>query len=51
MKSILIPIHPEWCVKICNEIGKDTNGKPIYEKSIEVRNGSRRKKVLVWLML
>lgn len=40
MKSILIPIHPEWCVKICNEIGKDTNGKPIYEKSIEVRNGS-----------
>lgn len=36
MKSILISIKPQWCEKICNKIGKK-NGKPIYEKPIEVR--------------
>lgn len=39
MKSVLISNLPKWCGKICHEIGKDENGKPIYEKSIEVRKG------------
>lgn len=37
MKSVLISTRPEWCEKICHEIGMDKNGKPIYEKSIEVQ--------------
>ena len=37
MKSVLISIRPKWCEKICHEIGKDENGKSIYEKRIEVR--------------
>lgn len=37
MKSVLLSIYPEWCKKICHKIGTDKNGKPIYEKSIEVR--------------
>lgn len=37
MKSVIISIRPKWCEKICHEIGKDENGKPIYEKRIEVR--------------
>lgn len=37
MKYILLSIRPKWCDKICHEIGKDENGKPIYEKRIEVR--------------
>jgi len=37
MKAVLIATHPKWCEKICHEIGKDKNGKPIYEKTIEVR--------------
>lgn len=37
MKSVLILTRPEWCEKIFHEIGTDKNGKPIYEKSIEVR--------------
>ena len=37
MKSILISIQPKWVEKICHEIGKDENSKPIYEKRIEVR--------------
>lgn len=37
MKSVLLSIRPKWCGKICHEIGKDENGKPIYEKRIEVR--------------
>ena len=37
MKSVLISIQPKWVEKICHEIGKDENGKPIYEKRIEVR--------------
>lgn len=37
MKSVLISTRPEWCEKICHEIGTDKDGKPIYEKSIEVR--------------
>lgn len=37
MKYILLSTRPKWCEKICHEIGKDENGKPIYEKRIEVR--------------
>lgn len=37
MKSVLLSTRPKWCEKICHEIGKDKNGKPIYEKPIEVR--------------
>ena len=37
MKYILLSTRPKWCDKICHEIGKDENGKPIYEKRIEVR--------------
>lgn len=37
MKNILLAVRPKWCEKICHEIGKDENGKPIYEKRIEVR--------------
>lgn len=37
MKSVLISTQPKWCEKICHEIGTDKSGKPIYEKSIEVR--------------
>lgn len=36
MKSVLISIQPKWVEKICNQIGEE-NGKPIYEKVIEVR--------------
>lgn len=34
---MLISTRPEWCEIICHKIGTDKNGKPIYEKSIEVR--------------
>lgn len=37
MKNVLLSTRPQWCEEICNEIGKDDNGKPIYEKRIEVR--------------
>lgn len=37
MKCVMLSIRPQWCEKICHEIGKDGNGKPIYEKRIEVR--------------
>lgn len=37
MKAVLLSTRPKWCEKICHEIGTDKNGKPIYEKSIEVR--------------
>lgn len=37
MKSVLLSTRPKWCEKICHEIGTDKNGKPIYEKKIEVR--------------
>lgn len=40
MKSVLISIRPEWVEKICHEIEKDKNGKPIYEKRIEVRKSA-----------
>lgn len=40
MNSVLIPTRPKWCEKICHEIGKDKNGKPIYEKRIEVRKSA-----------
>jgi predicted transcriptional regulator len=36
MKSVLISIQPKWVEKICHEIGEE-NGKPIYEKVVEVR--------------
>ncbi len=37
MSDVLVSIRPKWCEKICHEIGKTENGKPIYEKRIEVR--------------
>lgn len=37
MKNILLAVRPKWVEKICHEIGKDENGKAIYEKRIEVR--------------
>ena len=37
MKSVMLSIQPKWVEKICHEIGKDENSKPIYEKRIEVR--------------
>lgn len=37
MKAVLLSTRPKWCEKICHEIGTDENGKPIYEKEIEVR--------------
>lgn len=40
MKKILISVRPKWCEKICRKIGIDENGKPIYEKRIEVRKSA-----------
>lgn len=40
MKSVLISTRPKWCEKICHKIGIDENGKPIYEKRIEVRKSA-----------
>lgn len=40
MKNILLAVRPKWVEKICHEIGKDENGKPIYEKRIEVRKSA-----------
>lgn len=40
MKSVMLSIRPKWVEKICHEIGKDENGKPIYEKRIEVRKSA-----------
>lgn len=37
MKCVMLAIRPKWCEKICHEIGTDKNGKPVYEKPIEVR--------------
>lgn len=37
MSDVLVSIRPKWVEKICHEIGKTENGKPIYEKRIEVR--------------
>lgn len=51
MKNILLSIRPKWCEKICHEIGKDENGKPIYEKRIEVRKTAPKEvpfKVLIY---
>ena len=42
MREILISIRPKWCEKICHEIGKDENGKLIYDKQIEVRKSKPR---------
>ncbi len=43
MKSVLVSTRPKWCEKICHEIGKTENGKPIYEKRIEVRKTAPKK--------
>lgn len=43
MESVLISARPKWCWKICHEIGKDENSKPIYEKRIEVRKTAPKK--------
>lgn len=40
MKSVILSTRPQWCEKICHKIGKDENGKPIYEKRIEVRKSA-----------
>ena len=40
MKSVLISTRPQWCEKICHKISKDENGKPIYEKRIDVRKSA-----------
>lgn len=51
MKYILLSTRPKWCEKICHEIGKDENGKPIYEKRIEVRKTAPKEvpfKVLIY---
>lgn len=51
MKNILLSTRPKWCEKICHEIGKDENGKPIYEKRIEVRKTAPKEvpfKVLIY---
>ncbi len=37
MKCVMLAIRPKYCEKICHEIGTDKNGKPVYEKPIEVR--------------
>lgn len=36
MKKVLISIKPKWVFKICNKIG-ERDGKPLYEKTVEVR--------------
>lgn len=40
MKSVLISINPNGCEKILYEIGKDKDGKPIYEKCIDIRKSA-----------
>lgn len=41
MKSVLISTQPKWVEKICHKIGEE-NGKPIYEKRVEVRKTKPR---------
>ena len=36
MKAVMLSIRPQWCEKICHQIGTE-NGKPVYEKSLDVR--------------
>lgn len=36
MKKVLLSVNPKWVAKICNKIG-ERDGKPIYEKRVEVR--------------
>lgn len=36
-KAVLLSLHPKWCEKICNKIGENKDGSPIYEKRVEVR--------------
>lgn len=40
MKSVLISINPNRCEKILYQIGKDKDGKPIYEKCIDIRKSA-----------
>lgn len=37
MKAVMLSVRPNWCAKITNKIGIEKNGKPIYEKTVEVR--------------
>ncbi len=37
MKAVMISVRPNWCAKITNKVGIEKNGKPIYEKTVEVR--------------
>ena len=36
MNAVLLSVRPTWCENICHQIGTK-NGKPVYEKSLEVR--------------
>ncbi len=36
-KAVLLSTQPKWCEKICNQIGENKDGSPIYEKRVEVR--------------
>lgn len=36
MKAVLLSVRPQWCEKICHQIGTE-NGKPVYEKALEIR--------------
>ena len=36
-KAVLLSVQPKWCEKMCNKIGENTDGSPIYEKRVEVR--------------
>ena len=37
MKSVLISTQPNWCQKICHNIGERRDGTLIYEKEVEIR--------------
>ena len=53
-KSVLMSLQPRWGVKVCNQIG-ERNGKPLYEKRIEVRksvpNLKRPFKVYIYITM
>ena len=36
MRAVMLSVRPQWCEKICHQIGTE-RGKPVYEKSLEVR--------------
>lgn len=37
MKAVILSTQPKWCEKITNKIGIEKDGKPIYEKTVEIR--------------